>query len=164
MPFLKLDGLNSIKELQQVPEGEYDLTIGGAEEKLSKKKKPMIQLSIQIESADYPNAETIFEFINLPHEEDEPRTKEFKLRQAKRILTAFDIDFDDGFDTEDLVGAKSTQQVGTRELVDDDGKAYVPPRHSNYIKWPRFGDEEEETEAVDTRVNRKATGSGRKRR
>ncbi len=162
MPFLKIDGLNETKEQAVVPDGEYDLVIGSAVEKKSKKDKDMIQMAIQVRSAEYPNAETIFEYINLPHKDDDEKARDFKLRQMKRMLMAFEVEFDDGFDTEDLVGAQATLQVGQREVTEGENKTPTG-RMQNFVKWPRFQGEEEETKATDKKAAERG-GTTRKRR
>src|SRR5882724_623822 len=112
MPFIKVP-MSEAKEQDVVPEGEYDLRIVEVDaEKESKSGKPMIGVIIAIESSDHPNASPIFEYLNLPHEDDSAKASAFKLLQIARFCHAFEIPFEDnGFDTDDIMGATGNMLV-----------------------------------------------------
>lgn len=105
MSFVEM-ALDEVKEAQVMEEGAYDLIIESADEKESKKGKPMIECVIQF--SDHPNASPIWYYLSLPHEDDEPKARNFKMLNLKRFLTMFGIPFDSsGFDTNDFFGASA---------------------------------------------------------
>lgn len=121
MSFVSVN-VEEVKEPAPVEEGNYDLVCSNAEEKESKSSgKPMIACTIEI--MEHPDAPTIFMFLPLPAEGDEPKARNFKLLQLKRFLTAFDIPFDsDGFNVEDFNGATATQCRVKLSEPDDEGR------------------------------------------
>lgn len=152
MPFIAAP-MADAREDELVPEGEYELTIDSYEEKDGKKEgRTNLQIMITI---DNPPAETkspapIFHYLSLPHEDDEPKSASFKLRMMRRFLEAFSIPFEDnGFDSDDLNGAKATLLVTQQEIMRGD-----PPRptgeYSHALRLPKFRNERDEEEEKET--------------
>jgi hypothetical protein len=81
--------LDSVPDLQTIPDGEYQVQCKHADEKLSKAGNTYIQLLL--EPVDHPDAEPIFENLTLPSDSDEPRTASFKARRLKSALEAFGL-------------------------------------------------------------------------
>lgn len=126
MPFISIP-LNDVKEPKAAPEGEYDLRIIDAEDTESKKGNPMTVVKIAIEGQDsYP----VRHYITYPTGEDADQDR-MKALEIRRFLDCFGIAFDEnGFNTEDLVGATGRSLVIQEEA--DDGNVY------NRLRLPRL--------------------------
>lgn len=131
------------REPQPVSAGRYDLQIASCEVKESgpnskRPGSPQFMVSIGIIGED--NAPNITQFISLPHEDDEPKSANFKALLLKRFLTLFKIPFaTDGIDTEkmamDMVGGSANAEVQLSE-PDDSGNIY------NRVIVPRIREED----------------------
>ncbi len=80
------------------------------------------------------------QFISLPHEEDEPKSANFKLLLLKRFLVLFNIPVPrDGIDTDrlamEMVGATANAEVNLSD-PDDNGNVY------NRLVVPRIREED----------------------
>lgn len=133
-PFMKLGkDLDSIEEEQVVPEGAYDLRIKGAELKDTKDgSRKMIEVMLDIEDPDYPNAETVFHYLVFPNEEDmEDEKKGLRmLRGVKRFCHLFKIPVQgDELQVEDFVGSRARAN-----LVQEEYEGRV----SNKLRVPRI--------------------------
>lgn len=119
MSFIEMN-LDEAQEAQIVEEGNYNIVISAATEKESKSSgKPMIECTLEI--SGQPNAQSIWYYLTLPHADDEEKTRNFKMLNLKRFLTAFNIPFDSsGFNVEDFPGAEANLRVKQSE-PDDDG-------------------------------------------
>ncbi len=130
--------LDEAQETQPVEEGQYPLVIAYVEEKESKAGSPMIVVGHEIEGE--PNADMVYHYIVLPTEEDEPKTRNFKLLNLKRYLTLAGIPFDDsGFDTDELLGTQFEGYLAKEEIEQEDPEA--PPAFRNVLKVPRISSE-----------------------
>lgn len=126
MSFVKIN-LKGVKEPEVAPEGSYDLRCVKVMDSETKKKDPMTVLTIVIEGTPEKYA-PIQEFITYPNGGQYDELRQLAL---KRILTAFEIPYDEaGFDTDSLQGATCRELV-TQE-VGDDGVT------RNRVKWPRI--------------------------
>ena len=155
MPFIE-QAVADATEGYFVDEDEYDLRIVSAEEKDSKKGKPMIECVIEI--VEHPDAEPVFHYVNLVHPEDSEKARKFKLRMTRRFLEVFNVPYqDDGFDSDDLNGAEGRCVVYQQERVDENGNALDPPEFSHALRLPKFGGAEEEEVEVRARPGAKTT-------
>lgn len=164
MPFIEV-AVADVKESEAVPEGVYDLRAFSAEVRDSKKGKPMLVVGVSIESADFPNAAPVSLFLSLPNSDDEPRAAEFKKLQIARFLHTFNVPHEDtGFDPDDIPGCTAEEVKVGQRLVEEDanGQKLAEPFTVNEIQLKRLprGDDEE-VEAVDTKMKKQA---GAKRR
>jgi hypothetical protein len=126
--YVKID-LTKAKEPEVAPEGQYDIRCVKVSQTETKKKEPMTVLTLRIEAGD-ENYAPVQEFITYPNggQYDDLRTL-----TLKRILTAFEVPFDDqGFDTDELLG--KTVSVLLVQEEGDDGVI------RNRAKWPRVKD------------------------
>jgi len=115
MSFVKIN-LKTVKEPEIVPEGEYDLRIVKVKDDETKKGEPMTILSIVIENAGIPNPQVVMHYVLYPNggQYDDMRALEIK-----RLLTAFDVGFDEGgFDPQELQG-RTAKCLLTQEEGDD---------------------------------------------
>lgn len=115
MSFVKID-LKNAKEPEPVPEGEYDLRIVKVMDTETKKKEPMTVVTLRVEDQGFPNAAAVQEFITYPNG---GQYDDLRALQLKRLLTLFDVPFDEsGFDSADLMG-KTGRCFLTQEEGDD---------------------------------------------
>jgi hypothetical protein len=132
MSFIEIP-LGGVSEAVTVPEGTYDLRIEGCEEKTSVntgRDMLMVMLHIENPPAGVENPATVFHYVNLPMEDDEPRTVQMMLLEIKRFLTVFGVPFEEhGFDSNDLPGA-----VGECFLIEEEYEGRI----GNKLKPPRL--------------------------
>lgn len=134
MSFIEMKGIDTVKEAEAVDEANYDLTIAFVSEDPSKKGKPMITLGLEIEG--HPDASMVYHYISLPDEDDEEKTKNFKLLNAARFFTLAGVDVTDGLDTEDLYGVTFNGFLTKEEIEQEDPDA--PPAFRNVLKVPKL--------------------------
>jgi len=146
MGFINMD-LGGAVEPKPVPGGtKYDLVVSDQEPHHNDKSgKDSIKVTIGI--VGHEDAPSIRQFLSLPHPTDGDASRNFKLLMIKRFLSAFNIPFEDnGFNPEDLVGAKGLVELGLE--TSDDGK-YT----QNTLVLPKLTDGSEE--AANTPRNKK---------
>lgn len=138
MPFISLGkNLDDVGEDKPVPEAEYDLIVKNVQEmRKSEAGRQMIPVGIQVEHPDYPEAALVWHNIVFPNDDDyaddDQRKATLMLRNIKRFLYIFGVDWtEDGFDSEDLEGAKGRASLGLDEYQGD---------VRNIIKLPRLKD------------------------
>ena len=151
--------IKDAREQQVVPEAEYDLRIQQAEIKDSKSKadRQNVEVMVLIESAEYPNAAPIFHYLSIVHDDDDQKTKDFKLRMQRRFLELFKIPFEDnGFDTDDFAGCTATCLVAQDEVKKDNKPT---GEFANVLRLPKFQNEED-----DEKPQRSSGGSSRRRK
>lgn len=109
--------LGDAQENKPVPEGEkYDLRIVKVEEKKSKKGNDMTVATIKVEDPRFPNAELINFYLLSPNDKTEPATAASFLRNNARFLQLFSVPYtDDGYDTDDLLGATANAVLAQEE-------------------------------------------------
>lgn len=137
MGFINMD-LGGAVEPKPVPGGtKYDLVITEQEPHHNDKSgKDSIKVTIGI--VGHEDAPNIRQFLSLPHQTDTDTTRNFKLLMIKRFLSAFNIPYEDnGFNPEDLPGAKGFIELGLSTT--DDGK-YT----QNELVLPKLKDGSEE--------------------
>jgi|SRR5712664_132990 len=155
MPFISAPVADA-REDELVPEAQYDLTIESADEQDSKKGKPQIMCMITVDNppSTVSSPAPIFHYISLPHPDDEPKASRFKLRMIRRFLEVFNIPFEDnGFDSDDLQGAKGSCLVAQQEIMRDEKPT---GEYSHTLRLPKFANEpaEEEEGGRQTRRQR----------
>jgi hypothetical protein len=120
MPFINVGkSLDDVPEESAVPEGDYDLSIVSVGEPYtSEKGRTVIKVNLRVDDPDYPDAKLVLHAMAFPNENDwnnEPRTAKLMLRNVKRFLKVFGVNWDDaGFDSEELLGA-----TGRCRLIQD---------------------------------------------
>lgn len=167
MPFIAAPVADATED-ELVPEAEYDLTIESCEEQESKKSgKPMLMCLITIDNppANITTPAPIFHYVSLPDPDDEPKTSRFKLRMIRRLLNTFNVAFEDnGFDSDDLVGAKGTCLVTQQEQQKEDssGRMAGTGEYSHSLRLPKFANEvdEEEGEGDKKQTRRQSRSRG----
>ena len=114
MSFIKVTGVSDVQPEHILEEGEHLLRIVKAEDKLSQAGNPMI--SLMLVSVDDPDALPIFDNLMLVDESTPDNVKSIWLRRLKQFQEAAGVNFDEGFDTEDL----TDKEVWTILKVEDD--------------------------------------------
>tara|TARA_Y100000593_G_scaffold82293_1_gene154508 strand:- start:2599 stop:2991 length:393 start_codon:yes stop_codon:yes gene_type:complete len=110
--------LDNVKELATVPEGEYEVRVVAAEMKTSAKTGGQY-LNIRLELPSESDSKGITHILMLPADDDDDKRKNSRLRGLKTFYEAFSIDYANGVETEDLVGAN-----GWALVVEEDGGEY----------------------------------------
>lgn len=122
MAFIPVN-LDEAQEAKPASIGRYNLTVTNAEERVSgenSKRPGSPQFLVNLGFVDEPNVPNISHWISLPHEDDEPRGRNFKMLLLRRFLEQFNISYDPaGIDTEkmvnDMLGATANCEVGLSE-------------------------------------------------
>lgn len=98
--------LNAVKELEAMPEGIYPVRVDKVENAMSKEsKQPMLAIEAAITSGEFMGRAV---FINLSLQEK-------ALWKTKGFCEAAGISWtDDGFDSDDLIGAELRVQLGVK--------------------------------------------------
>jgi len=117
MPFVDMN-LDDVKEATVAPEGYYELVVSEASLETSKSGKPMIRVILDFEGR--PEYRSVWHFISLPSEDDEPDSANFKRLMLKRFLVHFNIPCDGGFNTEDFLGARAECFVNQEPIEGSD--------------------------------------------
>ena len=99
---------NDAKELEVVPDGEYELAVISAELAESKSKPGQQQIALSFSIQGVVNAPVVRHWLQLPHASDDDATTNRKLLRLKQFCDAFDYDASNGLDTEDLTGLTGT--------------------------------------------------------
>lgn len=122
MAFIELSGINDAREPEAAPAGRYDLVVTDVEEKTFNSGRSGLVVSL-----DFDGDSEYFGFrhhLMFPQGEDVATTRAFILLQAKRFFELFEVSFDEGFDTDDLVGARATNAIVTQSEPNDEGRVY----------------------------------------
>jgi len=121
--------LKEAREPETAEEGEYDLLINSAEP-WHTDNGDSIHCVILFEGR--PEYQPIHHYIGIPSASDPDEKAQNKLRFARRFVEKFGIEFtEDGFDTEDLIGARALCGVSV-EAGRDEGT------FNNKLKLPAF--------------------------
>ena len=131
--------LDDVAEPQLADPGYHNLQIVDAKEmqtgpNSARPGSPMIAVNIGF--VDDPDLQNFTHFVNLPHEDDEPKSAKYKALMLKRLLVLFSVPYDSaGIDTEklcmDLPGASANAEVGIDEYQG---------RTNNTLKLPPLAD------------------------
>lgn len=111
MSFLDVN-LNEVKELNAVPEGEYELQLTKCElrtvtnENSSYNGAQFLLLTFDIPGE--ADSKSISHTIFLPRDVDDDKTKNNRLRQLKYFCDAFGIDYSSGIDLDDIANGGYT--------------------------------------------------------
>jgi hypothetical protein len=162
MPFIPVD-VQSAKEDELVPEGEYELEVTSAKEQDSKAGRPMIAIvhAILDPPDDVVLAAPVFFYMTLPVtaevatekgiEADDSETIQRKLRDIRRYLVMMNVPFSsEGFDADSLVGARGSARV-TQEEMTDRATGKGTGNHSHRLNLRRVTDEEASRSASPAR-------------
>ncbi len=101
------------QEPKAVPEGEYELSVLRAEVKDTRTGGKMISLAFKIEGE--PLAQVVPDWLHLPDDNDDPNAENRKLLRIKQFCQAFDYDYANGIDTDELVGQTGKAILGLKE-------------------------------------------------
>jgi len=131
MPFIEAD-LGQDYEQEAVPEGRYDLRITDARDGRNKKDTAdLTMVMIKIEDKEYPQAATVFHYLNYASESDTEQSRQMKMMMLTRFLVLFGVKFEkDGFNSEDLPGCTAKEVLLKKERLDgrdDDSNSLVLP-------------------------------------
>lgn len=131
MPFISVP-IDDAKEMEAVPEGEYDLRIIKAEDGESKKGNPMTTVMLRIENAGIPNPAPVRHWITHVTADTPEDQKAMRLLDTARFLQCFGIPHEShGFNSDDLEGATGTCML-TQEENEENGEVY------NRLRLPRL--------------------------
>ena len=137
MSFIQVSDVGDAKEASAVDEGKYDLTVAFVSDDDSKSSgKPMITLGLEIDGES--DAAMIYHYVSLPCEEDEEKTKKFKLLMVARMFTLLGMDIAEGIETEDLYGATFNAFVSKEEVEDENADPNEPPQFRNILHVPKL--------------------------
>jgi len=123
MPFIETS--MEEPEVKLLPEAEYELRTTSASIKGIKKDNPdgsRKRLNVGLASTEYPEAETIWWGVNLPHPRSSDQANKMSQRQLVAFFKLFGIPYEmTGWASEDITGhtARVLVTVGT----DQDGAA-----------------------------------------
>lgn len=160
MGFLNLN-LGNVKEMKSVPAGRYELVVANAEEGESKEtKSPQYKLTINIEGHEdsYP----VTHWLSIPSAKDDEKKARSKALFLKRFLVLFNIPHsDEGFDPEDLIGARATAELSLTDPDENDNKEVF-----NRLVVPKLRTEKDSggPVAVDTKLKAATAGGASRKR
>lgn len=130
MSFIKMN-LNDVREPVCAPEGEYELVVENVKEyEHEQNKNTVIRLGLTIMGVD-GEFQPVYHYLSMPGPSDDDDKVKNKMRMLKRFLVAAGISFeDDGFNSEDLYGARITCKltVEHNEETNMDNNRLVLPR------------------------------------
>jgi len=113
MSFIELPGIDEVTEPEIRPTARYPLVITGAKIKPSKEKVGHNNIEVVIGFDDDPEEIyiPIFQYLALPHPDDEVKSRRFKLRNIKSFCQVFGITVDGGINVEEFVGSRGECNV-----------------------------------------------------
>lgn len=101
--FLKPDMFNGVYEPKSVAEGEYQLRIINAEDKVGKTSgTPYMNIALEIVSE--PKAKNIYHSLFYPAQGDDEKKRNTKLSSIQNFMKAFSIEITDNFDIKSMIG------------------------------------------------------------
>jgi hypothetical protein len=114
-PYIDM-GLSSAEPREALPEGTYLVKIEDAVEKPSKdEQKQQVNIQVRLSVPDHPNAKPIWHYLPGISPQDDEEKANTKRLMVCAFLDAFNIPYDDGFETEDLMGAEATLNLGLEQ-------------------------------------------------
>ena len=131
MPYINVD-LDQSYEQEAVPEARYDLRITSAKDGRNKKDTAdLTMVVIKIEDPEYPNAATVFHYLNYVSEADTSDARQMKMKMLARFLVLFDVSYEkDGFNSDDLPGCTASGVLLKKERLDgrdEDSNSIILP-------------------------------------
>lgn len=131
MPFISAD-LGQDYEQEAVPEARYDLRITDARDGRNKADTAdLTMVMIKVEDPEYPNAATVFHYLNYVSEGDREDARRMKMMMLTRFLVLFGVKYEkDGFNSEDLPGCTAADVLLKKERLDgrdEDSNTLVLP-------------------------------------
>ena len=135
MPLIDADALGEDYEDKVAPEGKYDVRIQKADYKQTKKgDRDMIAAMLTIDGAEGDGVSPFNEFLLIPSEHEEPKTKRLFMQRLTRFLQIFGVPTNDGFDPEQApsVFPGLTAKCDVVQEEGDDGVV------RNRLKLPRI--------------------------
>lgn len=114
MGFIQLEGLQDIQEKQLLAEGRYPLLVESAQIRTNE-QSGKTNILVVLTADNQPDTQNVLFNLALPHDQDEPSSRYFKLLQIKRFCTQFGINFDDGLNTEAFSGCRASANLTIKE-------------------------------------------------
>lgn len=130
MSFIELAGLDDVSEKKTVPEGSYDLVITANPKTKRNEESGKDNLLVIIAIEGHPEAANIMHNLALPHKDDEPESRKFKLLMIKRFCHHFKIAMQGGqINTENFAGARMSQCPVVKDEYNNvvSNKLKIPP-------------------------------------
>ena len=145
MAFIEVKGLGDDYEDRPVPEDTYTLRIRQIKEQTAKDGvSDQIVVIIEIDSAEFPDAASIFHYLTFPSGEDSDDVRRTKMRMNARFLKLFDVPFEkNGLNSEDMVGCEADDVlVKKSEIMEklEDGSLKGTGAFRNEIVMPRISE------------------------
>lgn len=131
MAFVELNGIEDVNEPQVQDDGEYVLVVEDAAPHTSETSKKT-SIRVILGFADIPDAANIFHYLPLAADDDDENKRKMKMLMTRRFLEHFQVPYDNGLNTEDLLGCSALTKV-TKDLRDE---ADPDSGFSNSIKLP----------------------------
>lgn len=104
MSFFELPGIEDVKEPVIAREDEYDLVIENATVKENEGK---VGISVVLAIEGDHDYGAVFFHLSIPTDDDEEKSRKFKMLQIRRFTNQFGIPLDNGINTEQFVGARA---------------------------------------------------------
>ena len=140
MSLITLEGIEKIQEKLTAPEGSYDLLILGAGDVEESKNTGRPMIKARIGFAGDATLQAFTHYLTFPMDGDDADKAENMLRGVKRFLTAFNVDIDGGFESDDLINAEAKGIKVVQETVTEDkeGAPLADPFTLNRMILPKF--------------------------
>lgn len=117
--FLNPGMFNGVFEPVCVPEGEYQLRIINAEDKVGKTSgNPYMNVALEIISE--PKAKNIYHMLFYPAAGDDEKKRNGKLSSIQNFFKAFSVEITDNFDVKSMIG--NTGWAILKETKDEFGE------------------------------------------
>lgn len=112
------------KDLVAVPAGEHLLSIISAECVPTSKDPNKMQIAVIYRIEGEPTALPVRDWLGIPHQTDDERTRNAKLLKLRSFCESFDYDFASGIETEELPGrqGKAILKIENSEDYGDQNK------------------------------------------
>lgn len=95
--------LQDVKDLEPVPEDEYEVQVAGVEDLREGQDWPRLNVALTV--LGQPNASTVYYPLFMPRDEDDQQRQQGALRKIKYFCDGFGIDYSSGgINTEDFQG------------------------------------------------------------
>lgn len=148
MSYIEMPGLDTLEDVKVAPEDRYSLVIKDVDEYVKEEHNgeggnTVIALTIGFDGHD--EYQTFRHYLSMPGPNDSPEKAMTKARMLKRFLKLADIPFSsDGFDTQELMGARFDANVGLETVTDMQGNERMDdsgmPLKRNTLRVPKFSD------------------------
>lgn len=130
MSFIELAGMDEVSEKKLVPEGSYDLVVTANPKAKTNEESGKMSLLVILAIEGHPEAANVMHNLALPHKDDEPESRKFKLLMIKRFCHHFKIPMEgNSINTENFAGARGMQMPLVQEEYNNvvSNRLKVPP-------------------------------------